>query len=107
MDTHADQCKQALFDEFKKQNDPNLEFVADKAFDATRICPLAIDQEINVLKKAQQIILEKLLKFPTTLKQDEEKLAKGGLSYTEQNILELLIGEKKTCKWFIDMFAVF
>lgn len=68
LDAHANECKNYLFSEFKKRNDPNLQFVPEKAFDATRISPLSIDQEVNVLKKAQQLILEKLLKFPTTLK---------------------------------------
>jgi len=41
------------------------------------------------------VCLEGLCKFESTLQQDEERLAKGGLSYNQTNILRLMAGEKK------------
>ena len=69
-------------------------FKRDSVFKAKKIKPISLSNERRVCHKLASLCLEHLLKYPTTIKKDEELLAGNKLSFTERNCIRYRLKEK-------------
>jgi hypothetical protein len=69
-------------------------FKKEDVFKARKLKPVSLDNERRTLQKLAFLALEHLLKFPTTIKKDEELLKGDKLSFTERNCIRYRLSEK-------------
>mmetsp|Transcript_14370 Transcript_14370/g.24469 ORF Transcript_14370/g.24469 Transcript_14370/m.24469 type:complete len:194 (+) Transcript_14370:1377-1958(+) len=102
---HKTQCiKQAQMDYVKRYGKLDEKFDQASVFKGRDFSQISIHNETLALKKLLSTCLENLCKYPTSLKQDEQRLSEQAakLSFTELNCLQLVMGEKRILHKLID-----
>ena len=70
-------------------------YIPEKAFKGLNFSHISIHNERRMLQMLMSVCLQALCKYPSTLKQDQERISSTKLSWTEKNILTLVMEEKQ------------